>query len=212
MNLPIIILGAGGHAHVVFAVLRQTGSKILGALAPNAVKFMNSKDALPVLGDDDMIEAYSPSAVTLVNGIGSVDQPKKRQIVFSKFKAKGFSFATVIHPSVITCKSVHFGEGAQAMAGAIVQSGVTIGDNVLVNTGTILEHDCKIGDHVHLATGAILCGGVEVGPESHIGAGSTIKQGIQIGAGSVIGAGAVVIRDVPANTTVAGVPAGELKQ
>jgi acetyltransferase-like isoleucine patch superfamily enzyme len=40
-----------------------------------------------------------------------------------------------------------------------------------------------------------------------IGSGAVILGGVTIGAGALIGAGAVVTRDVPADSTVAGVPA-----
>jgi acetyltransferase-like isoleucine patch superfamily enzyme len=43
-----------------------------------------------------------------------------------------------------------------------------------------------------------------------IGSGATILCGITIGEEALIGAGAVVTRDVPARTTVAGIPAREL--
>ena len=45
------------------------------------------------------------------------------------------------------------------------------------------------------------------GEESHVGIGAVIRQGIHIGKNAVIGAGAVVIKDVPDDTTVTGVPA-----
>jgi len=41
----------------------------------------------------------------------------------------------------------------------------------------------------------------------YIGAGATILQGITVGECAIVGAGAVVTRDVPAHTTVVGVPA-----
>jgi acetyltransferase-like isoleucine patch superfamily enzyme len=44
-----------------------------------------------------------------------------------------------------------------------------------------------------------------------VGSSSTILCGIVIGENAIVGAGAVVTKDVPANTTVAGVPAKRLK-
>ena len=44
-----------------------------------------------------------------------------------------------------------------------------------------------------------------------IGAGATILGNIRVGTCCRIGAGSVVLKDVPDNTTVAGVPAKEVK-
>jgi acetyltransferase-like isoleucine patch superfamily enzyme len=45
-----------------------------------------------------------------------------------------------------------------------------------------------------------------------VGSSSTILCGIVIGENAIVGAGAVVTKDVPANTTVAGVPAKRLNR
>ena len=58
-----------------------------------------------------------------------------------------------------------------------------------------------------LLSGALLCGGVRVGANTHVGAGAVIRQGLHIGEDALIAAGAVVVRDVPAGSRVAGVPA-----
>jgi acetyltransferase-like isoleucine patch superfamily enzyme len=46
-----------------------------------------------------------------------------------------------------------------------------------------------------------------VGDSAFIGIGAAILPNLRIGANAIVGAGAVVIRDVPANATVIGVPA-----
>jgi len=65
---------------------------------------------------------------------------------------------------------------------------------------------------VHIATGAQLASTVRVGAGTHIGVGATIRQCISIGENVIVGAGAVVIRDVNANSVVAGVPARALRK
>jgi acetyltransferase-like isoleucine patch superfamily enzyme len=52
-----------------------------------------------------------------------------------------------------------------------------------------------------------LSGGVVVEDGAHVGTGATIIQNIRIGANSTVGAGAVVIKNIPPNVTVIGVPA-----
>ena len=58
----------------------------------------------------------------------------------------------------------------------------------------------------HISPHATLCGNVHVGKGAWIGAGATVIPGIRIGEWATIGAGSVVLHDIPAHTTVAGVP------
>ncbi len=46
-----------------------------------------------------------------------------------------------------------------------------------------------------------------MGPAAWIGIGATIKDRVRVGANSIVGAGAVVLKDVPDNSVVVGVPA-----
>ena len=48
---------------------------------------------------------------------------------------------------------------------------------------------------------------VKIGDGTFVGANAVIKQGIRVGKNAMIGAGAVVVKDVPDNLTVVGVPA-----
>lgn len=50
-----------------------------------------------------------------------------------------------------------------------------------------------------------------IGNNVYIGAGAKILGPVTIGDNSIIGAGAVVLKDVPANSVVAGVPARIIK-
>lgn len=52
---------------------------------------------------------------------------------------------------------------------------------------------------------------IRVGRGAYIGGNSTIRYGVTIGAGAVVAAGSVVIKDVPENTVVGGVPARTIK-
>ena len=204
---PVIIIGAGGHARVLIAALNVLQREIIGILSPDTSLLGQSVAGIRILGDDDKVRDYAPDAIELVNGLGSVSSPEKRKDIYLKFKKDGYLFASVVHPSAMITEDLHLGEGAQIMAGAIIQTGCVIGDNALINTGAILDHDCIIGNHTHIVPGAVLSGDVQVGDMAHIGTAATIIQGIKIGDGAIIGAGAVVIKDIPANVMAAGVPA-----
>ena len=206
MDKPVIIIGAGGHAKVLYDSLRLLGVEMLGMLDKCPPPVDRAGD-LPIIGDDSAISAYSNDAVELVNGLGSVGDTALRASIYYKFKKLGYGFRQVIHPAAIIASDCILGEGVQVMAGAVVNTGTKIAEDSIINTRAVVDHDCVIGSHVHIAPGAILSGGVQVGDGSHIGTGATIIQGVSIGRNALVGAGAVVLKDVPPGAKVVGVPA-----
>lgn len=164
---------------------------------------------VPVLGGDEVVDEFPPSEIQLINGLGSVGPPIKRQQLFDRYKERGYEFAPVIHPSAVVAADVVLGEGSQVMAGVILQAGSSIGVNAIINTRASVDHDCTIQKHVHIAPGVTISGGVIVGESSHIGTGATVIQGITIGKRAIVAAGAVVTKEVPDYAKVRGVPARE---
>jgi len=207
MSPPVIVIGGGGHAKVLINTLIDLSVNILGFTDCDGGNINQTILEARFLGDDDIILQYPADSILLVNGLGSTKSTKKRKEIFEYFKNRGYSFTTVIHPASVVSRDVEISEGAQIMAGAIVQPGSHIGKNTIINTKVSVDHDCFIGDHVHLAPGVTLSGMVKAGSGSHIGTGATVIQGVHIGQNSLIGAGALVIKDVPAGATAVGVPA-----
>jgi sugar O-acyltransferase (sialic acid O-acetyltransferase NeuD family) len=207
MNLPVLIMGGGGHAKVLIDTLRLRSARIIGITEADPMKHGTEVLGVRVIGDDKTISEHAPGTLLLVNGIGSVNLPKAREAVFEKFKEKGFTFATVVHPSAVVAPDVVLGEGCQIMAGAVIQPGSRIGMNTIVNTKASVDHDCIISDHVHISPGVTLSGGVTIGRMAHIGTGATIIQGIRIGHNCLVGAGAVVLTDTADDSVVMGSPA-----
>lgn len=209
MTLPVVILGAGGHARVLLEALRSVSRPIAGIADADASRTGETVMGVPVIGTDEKVFDFRTDEIELVNGIGSVASTLKRGELFAAFKAHGYRFATVVHPSAVIASDAELAEGAQVMAGAVIQVGARIGTNSIVNTRAAVDHDCRIGANVHIAPGVTLSGSVRVDDHVHIGTGATVIQGVHISANSVIGAGSVVLRNVPEGATVYGVPARE---
>lgn len=210
MSLPVIVIGAGGHAKVLIDALRSRAVPLLGIVEADSRRHGQMLLDVPIVGDDDAVLGMAADSLLLVNGVGSVRVSAARRRLYESFKAKGYRFATVVHVSAIVAADVALAEGAQIMAGSVLQTGSRIGENAIINTRVAVDHDCEIGNHVHVSPGATLCGGVVVGDGAHIGAGATVIQGVRIGSNCMVAAGAVVIRDIPDGVTVAGVPAKEM--
>jgi sugar O-acyltransferase (sialic acid O-acetyltransferase NeuD family) len=201
--LPLVLIGAGGHAKVVLSLALALDRSVVGVcdpvLARNGVTHWRG---LRVLGNDDDLATTSPEHFELVNGIGQLPRSTNvRQRVHERFKRQGFKFPVLVHPAAWVDPSAMLAAGAQIMAGAVLQADVTVGESSIVNTGARIDHDCRIGKHVHVAPGAVLCGGVEVGDFAFLAASCTLHPNIRIGEGALVASGAVVSRSLEAGGT-----------
>lgn len=204
---PLVLLGAGGHARVLAALARSAGHPVLGVcdpiLAANAVSRWEDLD---VLGGDRALDQLPPERVVLVLGIGQLATSTMRERLYAEWRARGYDFPVLIHPTAWIAPGVVLRDGVQVMAGAVIQPGCDIGANSIVNTRACVDHDCRIGRDVHIAPGATLCGTVTVEDGAFVGAGATVIQGLRIGARAVVGAGVTLVRDLAPTTTVIGAP------
>ncbi len=163
---------------------------------------------VPVVGGDEALAGLvQAGAQWFVVGVGGIGDNYARQRLFELGLSHGLAPLSVRHPGALVSARARIGAGCAIMAGAVLNAGAELGDDVIVNSGVVVEHHCVIGDHAHIASGATLASTVRVGASAHIGAGAVVLQCIVIGERAVVGAGAAVVRDVPADTVVAGVPA-----
>ena len=212
-TLPIIIIGAGGHARVIADALVCAGSVVTGFVDKDDARKGQDMLGLPVMGGEDVLARFDPDAVRLVVGIGGIGNLlalELRQQISERLRGAGWTLAGVRHPSCTIAPTATIAADAQIMAGAIVQVGADIGAGAIVNTRAVVEHDSVVGAYSHISIGTVLCGDTRIGSCSHIGAGAVVRQGISLGAGITVGIGAVVIGDHEGGVTLVGNPAKEM--
>jgi sugar O-acyltransferase (sialic acid O-acetyltransferase NeuD family) len=206
--MKCILIGGGGHGRVLIEALEP--GQIHGVIDSQAD--LQEVSGVPVIGGDDKLAGLVSLGYThFIIGVGSSKSCARRAALFDQAVRAGLKPQRVIHPTAYVATSASCGAGCQILPRAVIHTSARLAEHVLVNTAAVVEHDCSIGAHVHIATGAVVCGGVQIGAAAHIGAGAVIRQGIRVGARSVVGAGAVVVRDVPDDVVVVGVPAKPLK-
>jgi serine O-acetyltransferase len=102
-----------------------------------------------------------------------------------------------------------FGPGCSIGGGLLVRHPMGI---VVSNTATI-GTNCKMLQHVTIGENLVgVTGAPNIGDGVLIGAGAVIVGPVIVGSHSLVGANAVVVEDVPADVTVAGVPARVVRQ
>lgn len=205
----VALLGGGGHGRVLLSVADLLGGWVVAVCDPRLVEG-GAPRGLPVLSDDQLRARCTPDQVLLMNGVGSANVADARAELFWRWRARGYRFTPVVHPSAVIADTAEIGEGAQIMAGAIVQNDAKVGLNCLVNTRASIDHDCALEDTVHLAPGVTLSGNVRIGERSHLGTGAVVIQGVRIGKRCMVGAGAVIVGDLADGARVPpGAVAGE---
>jgi len=204
----ILLFGAGGHAKVVFDALQTSAGEQAGLTVVDDNPALVGQDffGFPVQRGD-ACEQLARFRFHVAIGRNEV-----RRAVFARLRGRGGVPLTVVHPRAQVSPHARVGEGSFLAAGCIVAPASTIGEGAIVNHAAVVDHDCQVGAFSHIAPNVTLGGNVRIGAGVLVGAAAVVLPGVTVGDGCTIGAGAVVIADVPAATTVVGVPGRKLQK
>ena len=202
---PLVIIGAGGFGREVLELVRDINEarptfRLLGFLDDGEVNpHVIERAGVPLLGQSGRIADLEAGYVI---AIGSGES--RRRIDAAARAARHAAVATLVHPSATLGSDVLVGEGAIIGAGSRITTHVAIGRHAHVNLNCTVGHDVTIEDFATLFPGVHLGGGCVVEEGATVSMGSVVLPGVRVGRGAMVGAGSVVVRDVPADTTVMG--------
>ena len=207
-----VIIGAGTYGEVYLSYLTDAGVEVIGFLDDNEALSGSEIRGIPVLGKISMLETLKES-----HGIEAVYCPlgnNRLRVKFLKYaKELGYKTPNYIHPSVLISPNVNIGSfGVYLLPSTVIMPCCDIMDYVMVSVNSIISHHTTVEEGVFLSFGVNLGASIIVRKYAYIGISATIMTGVhELGANCLIGAGAVVIKDVPDNAIMAGVPAKILK-
>lgn len=205
--MKVVVVGAGGHAHVVADILQRScangsGHELMAFVDDDPNRAGERVAGVEIVGGVECLADVDHDAVIVAIG----DNDARRRMTLT-LERRGEQLLGAIHPTAILSLQAYVERGTVICAGAIVNPATGIGVGAIVNTACSIDHHNHIADYVHVAPGAHLGGGVWIGEGTLIGIGATVSPGVRIGAWCVIGAGAVVNRDLPDRVVAYGVPA-----
>lgn len=207
-----VIIGAGTYGEVYASYLKEQGVEVVGFLDDDTALQETIVKGFPVLGTSSDLPSMKGKM-----GIEAVYCPIGNNPLRVKFLQEamdlGYETPNFIHPTVKIAPDVSIADkGVYILQGSNVMPWATIERFVMISSGANIIH------HSHLKEGTFISNGVNLGAMvtaermAYVGMGATIMTGVKtLGENCLIGAGAVVIKDVPENAVMAGVPAKVLR-
>jgi len=171
MKNNLLILGAGGHGHVVAEIARscgytgqiaflddgQSGVDILGKCAD----FLSFTDRFPV-----MFPAIGSNAI--------------RQEWIRRLNEAGVTIPSLIHPTAYVSPSAQIRFGTVVEPKAIINCNSIVCSGCIIGLGAIIDHDTVIDECCHINSGAIVQAGCHIPAHTRLDSGYVFtKNGIR---------------------------------
>lgn len=203
---PVIIYGAGGLGAQVQDILQQAGHYTpVAFLDSNPHKHLRQHGGCIVRGGMEQLDELQRRGIR--NAIVAVGDNVARVALAETLAERGFQLVSAIHPLATIAPSVMCEPHLIIDARVTISVHAQIGAHSVLSAGAILDHDTQLGRGVFLGPAVRLAGGVQIEDFAQLAIGAAVIPGRKVGQGARVTAGAVVIRDVPPNALVSGVPA-----
>lgn len=132
---------------------------------------------------------------------------KWRKYYAEKLIAKGADFVSIVSSNSFIGKNSKYGVGCYIDSNVHISCDINIGNFTYIFGNSIIGHDVQLGNYCHLGAFSFMGGFSKMDDLATLHPGARVLPHKIIGAQSIVGAGSVVIRSVPPDTTVIGVPA-----
>lgn len=204
----IAVFGTSGFATEVADICVELNYQRIVFLSPENNLNQNIQ-GMEVMNENVAMHLHS-DGYDFAIGIGNSQIRQKIALNY-----RGLNFPSLIHPDssfgLNQRNEIQAKKGNIICAGCRLTNNIKFGEFVLLNLNTTIGHDTVIGNFVSIMPGSNISGNVEIEDSVYIGTGATVLNGtnekkLKIGNNSIIGAASLVVRTVPSNVTVVGVP------
>jgi sugar O-acyltransferase (sialic acid O-acetyltransferase NeuD family) len=198
----VVIFGAGNSAEVAHALLEKSGEhRVVGFTVDASYAKADHFLGLPLVSWERVEDTFPPSQVCLLGPISYVRLNEFRRDKYLEGKARGYRFASFIHPSC-NVFSEEIGEHCLIFPGTVIEPRVKIGNNVIIWGGSYVGHHCVLGDHCFISALVGIGAGSVIGERCFVGGQVAITPRITVGEGSVLSQSAVITKSIPPRSIV----------
>ena len=207
MKQDCIIIGAGTYGQVYAEYLKESYNII--SFYDDDISLHNTNaNGIKVVGKvSDALLLPKSTAVFVPIGNNPI-----RVKLLKIFEENGFDIPSFIHPKTIIHPSVKIGKAVYILTGTNIMPLSVIGDYSMISMGVNIAHHTIIEEACFFSQGSNIGASILLETLAYVGISATVMTGLKtVESNSLIGAGAVVIKDVPENAVMAGVPAKVIK-
>ena len=202
----LIIVGASGLGRVLLAQCRGDAAcgrdwTVKGFLDDRGTILDGYNTGIAIIGDP-LSYVPRPDDVFLV----ALGEPREKRRYAAPLLDRGARFVNLT-TEITRGDNVVMGRGNIFEPKVYFASDIRVDDFVTIGALTIVGHDVHIGSFSHISSFVMIGGWADIGPGATIHPHTTILPKVRIGEGATVGAGSVVVRNVPAGSTVMGNPA-----
>lgn len=175
----IIVLGGGGHAAHIIALIAASGCGQAVACYDDDARLQNREVAgVPVRGGVSHWAALAPGPMgAVVIGIGD---PVVRKRLLDMARECGWKLPSIVHPMAAIASDAVIGGACVVDAGAVIGARACVGEGGIIDACATIAHDADLGDFVHLEPGARILSGAKVGSHALIGAGAVVQRNASV--------------------------------
>jgi len=210
MKKSLIIIGARGFGREAYNAFdsfhRDDDEWIVKGFLDSQKDILNGYSGYPpIIGSPETYEIQAEDRFFCAMG-----DVQWRKHYVDLIASRGGIFTSIISPNCHIERNSKLGEGCYIDSDVYISCDINIGDFTYIFRYSVLGHDVEVGHYCHLGAYSFMGGFSKIEDLATLHPGARVLPHKIVGRQAIVGAGSVVIRNVPANTTVIGIPAKKI--